>query len=161
MPFSPSAFDLSQHQIFSNKLPVCIKGPKYQKFSFSISHSVNTQGWSPLRLTGLISLLSKGLSGVFSCTAVQRNRFFGVLPSLWRSSHNLYMTTGKTIALTIWTFVGRVISVCNQLQLQNYICCLSWMFPGLTSIWLTLYFLLSWTSAYTMAPLSVHMKYKE
>ena len=122
---------------------------------------VNTQGWSPLRLTGLISLLSKGLSGVFSCTAVQRNRFFGVLPSLWRSSHNLYMTTGKTIALTIWTFVGRVISVCNQLQLQNYICCLSWMFPGLTSIWLTLYFLLSWTSAYTMAPLSVHMKYKE
>ena len=33
---------------------------------------VNIQGWSPLRLTGLISLLSKGLSGVFSSTTVQR-----------------------------------------------------------------------------------------
>ena len=37
--------------------------------------------WFPLRLTGLISLLSKGLSGVFSSTTVQRYRFFGTLPS--------------------------------------------------------------------------------
>ena len=43
---------------------------------------VNIQGWSPLRLTGLISLLSKGLSGVFSSTTVRRHQFFGVLPSL-------------------------------------------------------------------------------
>ena len=43
-------------------------------------------GWFPLRLTGLI-LLSKGLSGVFSTTTVWRHRFFGVLPSLWSSSH--------------------------------------------------------------------------
>ena len=41
---------------------------------------VNIQGWSPLRLTGLISLLSKGLSGVFSSTTVRRHQFFGVLP---------------------------------------------------------------------------------
>ena len=40
---------------------------------------VNIQGWSPLRLTGLISLLSKGLSEVFSSTTVQRHRFFGIL----------------------------------------------------------------------------------
>ena len=40
---------------------------------------VNIQGWSPLRLTGLTSLLSKGLSGVFSSTTVWRHRFFGVL----------------------------------------------------------------------------------
>ena len=49
---------------------------------------VNIQGWSPLRLTGLISLLFKGPSGVFSSTIVLRHQFFGVLPSLWSSSHN-------------------------------------------------------------------------
>ena len=49
---------------------------------------VTTQGWSPLRLTGLISLLSKGLWGVFSSTIVRKQQFFGILPSLWTSSHN-------------------------------------------------------------------------
>ena len=49
---------------------------------------VNIQGWSPLRLTGLISLLSKGLSIVSSNTTVWKYQFFGVLPSLWSSSHN-------------------------------------------------------------------------
>ena len=48
----------------------------------------NTQSWSPLEWTGWISLLSKGLSGVFSSTTVQRHQFFGTLPSLWSSSHN-------------------------------------------------------------------------
>ena len=46
------------------------------------------QGWSPLRLTDLISLLFKGLSGVFSSTMIQRHQFFGTLPSLQSSSHN-------------------------------------------------------------------------
>ena len=73
--------------------------------------SVNIQGWSPLRLTGLISLLSKGLSGVFSSTTDKRHQFFGILPSLQSSSHKLYVTTGKTIALTMWTLVGRVMSL--------------------------------------------------
>ena len=49
---------------------------------------MNIQGWSPLKLTSLISLLSKVLSGVFSSTTVWRHQFFGVLPSLWSSSHN-------------------------------------------------------------------------
>ena len=38
---------------------------------------VNTQDWSPLGLTGLMSLQSKGLSGVFSNTTVQKHQFFG------------------------------------------------------------------------------------
>ena len=50
----------------------------------------------------MISLLSKGLSRVFSSTTVQKHQFFGVLP---------YMTTGKTIALTIWSFDGKVMSL--------------------------------------------------
>ena len=49
---------------------------------------VNIQGWSPLRLSGFISLLSKGLSGVFSSTTVRRHQLFSILPSLWSSSHN-------------------------------------------------------------------------
>ena len=49
---------------------------------------MSIQSWFPLRLTGLISLLSKGLSGVFSSTTVQRHWFFCTLPSLWSSSHN-------------------------------------------------------------------------
>ena len=48
---------------------------------------INIQGWFPLRLTGWISLLSKGLSRVFSSTTVWKHQFFGAQPSLWFSSH--------------------------------------------------------------------------
>ena len=48
---------------------------------------VSIQGWSPLGLTGLISLQSKGLSRVFSSTRVQMHQFFGALPSLRSNSH--------------------------------------------------------------------------
>ena len=68
---------------FSNESSVHIRWPKYQNFSFIISLPVNIQGWSPLRLTGLISLLSKGLAEAFSSTIVRRHQFFGILSSLW------------------------------------------------------------------------------
>ena len=48
-------------------------------------------------------------SRVFSSTTIWRHQFFGAQLSLW--SNNLYMTTGKTIALTIRTFVGKVTSL--------------------------------------------------
>ena len=48
---------------------------------------MNIQDWSPLGLTALISLLSKGLSRVFSNTTVQKHQFFGTQASLWSSSH--------------------------------------------------------------------------
>ena len=70
---------------------------------------VNIQYWFPLGLTGLI-LLSKGFSRVFSNTTVQKHQFFSVQPSLWSNSHS-YTTTGKTIALTRWTFVRKVMSL--------------------------------------------------
>ena len=44
---------------------------------------INIQDWFPLGLTGLISLLSKGLSRVFSSTTVRKPQFFGAQPSLW------------------------------------------------------------------------------
>ena len=69
---------------------------------------MNIKGWFPLGLTGLI-LQSKGLSIVFSNTTVWKHQFFGVQPSLWSNSHSHpYMTTRKSITLTRWTFVGKV-----------------------------------------------------
>ena len=72
---------------------------------------MSTQGWFPLGLTDFISLQSKGLSRVFSSTTFRKYQFFSAQPSLCRNSHNLYMTTGKTIALIVWTFVGKVMSL--------------------------------------------------
>ena len=50
---------------------------------------MNIQGWFPLGLTGLLSLQSKGLSGVFSNTTAWKHQFFGTQPSLWSNSHIL------------------------------------------------------------------------
>ena len=61
-----------------------------QSIGASTSTSVlpmNTQDWSPLGWTGWISLLSKGLSRVFSNTAVQKHQFFGTQLSLSSNSH--------------------------------------------------------------------------
>ena len=70
---------------------------------------MNIQDWFPLGWTGWISLQSKGLSRVSSNTTVQKHQFFGsqfIVQPLYP-----YMTTGKTIALTRWTFVGKVMSL--------------------------------------------------
>ena len=92
-----------------------------QRIGVSSSTSVlpmNTQDWFHLEWTGWISLQSRGLSRVFSNTTVQKH------PSLRRSAFftvqlsHPYMTTGKTIALTRWTFVGSCLCF--------LICCLGW-----------------------------------
>ena len=70
---------------------------------------MNIQGLFPLGWTGWIPLQSKGVSGVFSSTTkasiLQHSAFFMV-----QLSHP-HMTTGKAIALTIWSFVGKVLSL--------------------------------------------------
>ena len=71
---------------------------------------MNTQDWSPLRWTGWISLQSKGLKSLLQhhsskASIFQHSAFFIV-----QLSHP-YMTTGKTIALTRRTFVGKVMSL--------------------------------------------------
>ena len=95
---------------FSSESALRIRWPKYWSFSFSINPSKEYSDWFPLGWTGLISLQSKGLSRIFYNTAVQKHQFFGTQLSLVQLSH-LYMTTGKTIALTKWTFVGKVMSL--------------------------------------------------
>ena len=85
-----------------------------QVIGVSASTSVlpkNTQDWPPLEWTGWISLQSKGLSRVFSNTTVQKHQFFGAQISSQSQLSHPYMTTGKTIALTRRTFVGKVISL--------------------------------------------------
>ena len=60
-----------------------------QSIEASASASVlpmNIQDWFPLWMTGLISLLSRGLSGVFSNITVWKHQFFGTQPSLWSNS---------------------------------------------------------------------------
>ena len=82
--------------------------------------SVDIQGWFPLGLTGLISLQSKRLWRVFSSTSVGKHQFFGARPSPLPSSHICTWLLEKPsplpsshiyIALTIWTFVCKVISL--------------------------------------------------
>ena len=63
--------------------------------------SMNILGWSPLGLSGLISLLFKGLSGVFSITSVWKHQFFIVQTSLWPNSHISTWLLEKT---KLWLF---------------------------------------------------------
>ena len=108
IPFS-SCLQFSSIRVFSNESALCISWPKYWSFSFSISPSKDIQDWFPLVLTGLISFQSKGLSRIFSNTAIQKHQCFATQPSLWSNSYSHpYMTTGKAIALTSWTFVSKV-----------------------------------------------------
>ena len=84
--FLPSIFP--SIRVFSNESAICFRWPKYWSFSFSASVLLmNIQDWFPLGLTGLITLLSKGLSRVFSNITVRNDQFFSAQPSLWSSSH--------------------------------------------------------------------------
>ena len=74
-------------RVFSSEPVLCIGWPKYWSFNFSISPSNEYSGWCLLGLTGLISLLSKGLSRVFSSTRIQKHQFFSTQPSLRSNSH--------------------------------------------------------------------------
>ena len=86
-PFSscPQSFPASRSVPVSRLLP---SGGHGIGASASASvFSVNTQGWFPLGLTGLISSHSKGSSRVFSCTIIRKHWFFGTQLSLWFNSH--------------------------------------------------------------------------
>ena len=72
--------------------------------------SVNIQDWFPSGLTDFISMLSKGFSRVFFTTNLKASILWHSAFFMVQLSH-LYMTTGKTIALTLWTFVSKVMSL--------------------------------------------------
>ena len=81
-----SAFNLSQHQGLFQQLGSLHPVGKVLELQFSTRPSNEYSGWFPLEITGLVSLLSKGLSRVFSSTTVQKHQFFSSQPSLWSNS---------------------------------------------------------------------------
>ena len=103
---SPSAPAISLYSIrvFSNQMPKVIRA------SASVL-PMTIQGWFPSGLIGLISLLSKELSGVFSSATIQKHQFFAAQLSLMVQLSHLYMTTRKTIALIRWVFIDQVTSL--------------------------------------------------
>ena len=87
IPFSscPQSFPASGSSQMSQ---LFVSGDQSMEVSASASVlPINIQDWSPLGWTGWISLLSKGLSRVFSNTTVQMHQFFGAQLSLWFNSH--------------------------------------------------------------------------
>ena len=110
----PSIF--ASIRVFSDKSVPCVRWSKYWSFSFSISPSNEYSGLISFRMDWLDVLAVQGIlksllqhhsskASILQCSA-----FFIV-----QLSHP-YMTTGKTIALTRWTFVGKVLSLFNKLS---------------------------------------------
>ena len=98
-------------RVFSNELAFCIRWPKYWSFSFSISPSDEYSGMIPLGLTGLISLQSKGVSKSLLPHHSSKPSILWCLAFFMVHLSHPYVTTGKNIALTIQTFVGKVMSL--------------------------------------------------
>ena len=69
------------------------------------------QGWFPLGLTSLISFHSKGISRVFSSSTIWKHQFLAAQFSLQSNSHIHTWLLGKIIALTILTFVTKLMSL--------------------------------------------------
>ena len=110
---SPSlpVLNLSRISVFSNESALRIRWPKYWSFSFSISPSNEHSGLMSFRMDWLDLLAVRGTLKSFlqhhssKASILQGSAFF-----ILQLSHP-YMTTGKTTALTRWTFVGEVMSL--------------------------------------------------
>ena len=114
-PFPP-AFNLSHHQDFSNESVLCIRWPNYWSFRFSISPSNEYSGLISFRMDWLDLLAVQGT--LKSLLQHHTSKLSIIQPSaflLVQLSH-LHMTTGKIIALTIWAFIGKVMSLSNMLS---------------------------------------------
>ena len=96
--------------VFSNESPLCTRWPKYWSFSFSISPSNEYSGLISFRINQFDLLAVQGtLTSLLQhhslkASVPQLSAFFMVQLSY------LYMTARKTIALTLWTFVSKVMS---------------------------------------------------
>ena len=101
----------SSIRVFSNELALCIRWPKYWSFSFSISPYNEYSGLISFRMDWLDLL---AVQGTLKSLLQHHNSKASIL---WCSAFfmaqlsHAYMTTGKTIALTRWTFVGKVMSL--------------------------------------------------
>ena len=96
-------------RVFYNESTLCMRWPKYWSFSFSIIPSKEIPGLISFRMDWWISLQSKGLSRVFSNTTAQKHQFLSAQLCSQSNSHIHTWLLEKNIALTRWTFVGKVI----------------------------------------------------
>ena len=108
---SPPAFYLSQHQGLFQWVNISHQVAILETSASASVLPMNIHLWFPLGWTRLISLLSKGLLKVFFNTTVQKHQFFSIQPSLRSNSHIHTWLLEKPIALTIQTFVGKVMSL--------------------------------------------------
>ena len=97
-------------RVFSNESALCMKWPKYWSFSFSISPSNEHSGLVSFRMDWLISLQSTGLNSFLLHQGLKASVLCCSAFFIVQLSHP-YLSTGKTIALTRWTFVGKVMSL--------------------------------------------------
>ena len=115
-PLLPLPSILPSIWVFSNESALCIRWPKYWSFSFSVSPSTEYSGFISLGIDGFDLLTVQGTlksllqhhnsdASILWCSA-----FFMV-----QLSHP-YMTTRKTVALTIWTFVSKMSLLLNMLS---------------------------------------------
>ena len=102
-------------KVFSNESALCIRWPKYWSFRYNISPSNEHSGMISFRMDWLDLLAVQGtLKSLLQhhnskASILQHSAFFTV-----QLSHP-YMTTGKTIALTRWTFVDKVMSLLSNM----------------------------------------------
>ena len=156
---SPLPLFLPSIRVFSNESVLCIRWPKYWSFSFSGSPSNEYSGLISFRMDWLdlpaVQGTLKSLQHHSSKASIlQRSAFFMV-----QLSHP-YMTTGKTIALTRWTFVGKVMSLLFNMLSRLVITFLpkKWSeVKSLSRVWL---FVTPWTVAY-QAPQSMRFSRQE
>ena len=98
-------------RVFSSELTLCMKGPKYWSFSFSISPSNEHPGLISFRMGWLDLLAVQGtLKSHLQHQSSKASIFWCSTFFIVQLSHP-YMTTGKIPALTRWTFVGKVMSL--------------------------------------------------
>ena len=108
---SPPAFNFPSIRVFSNESALRIRWPKYWSFSFNISPSNEHSGLISFRMDWFVLLAVQGtLKSLLQHDSSE-------VPILWHSAFFIvqlshpYMTTRKTIALTRWTFVDKVMSL--------------------------------------------------
>ena len=103
----PSSFP--RIRVFSNELALCIKWPKF--WSFSTSPSNEYSGLISFKIDWFDLLAVQGtLKSLLQCHSLKASILWWSAFFMVQLSH-LYMTTGKTIALTIWIFVSKVMSL--------------------------------------------------
>ena len=98
IPYSSCPKTCPASESFSTESAFCIRWPKYWHFIFSISPPMNIQDWFPLELNGLISMLSKGLSRVFSSTIVQKHQFLDIHTQETRIERDVYANVLRSTA---------------------------------------------------------------